>query len=124
MLESEVNKHPEANGFIFDGFPRTTPQAEALDKFLSTKDTGISLMLALIVEDEELTKRLLLRAETSGRADDADPSIIANRISVYKKETAPVAGYYSNQGKLEEIDGIGSIEEISQRLFEAVDKHV
>ena len=123
MLESEVDKHKDANGFIFDGFPRTTPQAKALDEFLNTKDTQISRMLALQVPDEELKKRLLKRAETSGRADDADPKIIENRIEVYKKETAPVAEYYDAQGKLSEINGIGSIEEISMRLFDAVNNH-
>jgi len=123
MLESEVNKHPEAKGFIFDGFPRTTPQAEALDRFLESKDTGITLMLALQVPDEELKNRLMKRAETSGRADDADPKIIENRIAVYKKETAPVAEYYNKQGKLAEINGLGTIEEISQRLFDAVNSH-
>lgn len=123
MLESEVDKHRDANGFIFDGFPRTTPQAEALDRFLKSKNTGITLMLALQVPDEELKKRLMLRAETSGRADDADPKIIENRIAVYKKETAPVAEYYDKQNKLAEINGLGTIEEISQRLFDAVDSH-
>lgn len=123
MLESEVDKHRDANGFIFDGFPRTTPQAEALDRFMQSKNTSISLMLALQVPDDELKKRLVKRAETSGRADDADPKIIENRIEVYKKETAPVAAYYKNQNKLAEIDGLGSIEEISQRLFAAVDSH-
>jgi adenylate kinase len=123
MLESEVNKHPEAKGFIFDGFPRTTPQAEALDRFLESKNTAITLMLALQVPDEELKKRLMKRAETSGRADDADPKIIENRIAVYKKETAPVAEYYDKQDKLAEINGLGTIEEISQRLFDAVDSH-
>jgi adenylate kinase len=80
-------------------------------------------MLALQVPDEELKKRLMKRAETSGRADDADPKIIENRIAVYKKETAPVAEYYDKQGKLAEINGLGTIEEISQRLFDAVDSH-
>jgi len=123
MLESEVDKHRDANGFIFDGFPRTTPQAEALDRFMQSINTSISLMLALQVPDDELKKRLVKRAETSGRADDADPKIIENRIEVYKKETAPVAAYYKKQDKLAEIDGLGSIEEISQRLFAAVDSH-
>jgi adenylate kinase len=123
MLESEVNAHPEANGFIFDGFPRTQKQAEALDAFLLSKDMSITAMLALNVDDDELTARLLNRAKTSGRPDDADASIIANRILVYKKETAPVANYYDGQNKLHMIDGIGSIDDISQRLFQAVDNH-
>lgn len=121
MLEAEVDAHPGANGFIFDGFPRTQPQAKALDKFLESKNTEISLMLQLRVEDEELKTRLMKRAETSGRADDANPEVIANRIDVYKRETAPVASYYSNQDKLVEIDGIGIIDEISERLYAAID---
>ena len=85
MLESEVNKHPDAKGFIFDGFPRTTAQAEALDAFLTGRDTGITWMLALEVEEQELRQRLLKRAETSGRADDADPEVIQNRIDGYNR---------------------------------------
>jgi adenylate kinase len=121
MLEAEVDAHPDADGFIFDGFPRTQPQAKALDSFLDSKGTKISLMLQLKVEDEELKKRLVKRAETSGRADDADPAIIENRIEVYKNETAPVADYYRNQGKLVEVDGVGAIDEISDRLYAAID---
>ncbi len=121
MLEAEVNEHPESNGFIFDGFPRTENQAQALDTFLSRKSLSISAMLALSVTDEELTARLLNRAKTSGRADDSNPEIIANRIEVYKRETAPVAGFYGAQNKLVEIDGLGSIDEISQRLYSAID---
>lgn len=123
MLESEANQHPNAKGFIFDGFPRTQPQAKALDSFLEAKNQSISVMLSLKVEDSELKNRLMKRAETSGRVDDADTEIIANRIEVYKRDTAPVADYYSAQNKLVEINGIGSINEISQRLFDAVDKN-
>jgi len=120
MLESEVNKHPEAAGFIFDGFPRTGPQAEALDAFLASRGTAITRMVALEVEEEELRKRLLGRAEVSGRPDDADPAVIQNRIDVYNRETAPVAGYYQSQGKYSGINGIGSINEISNRIFNAI----
>ena len=123
MLESEVDRHVNSNGFIFDGFPRTSAQAKALDAFLETKNTSISVMLALSVEDDELKKRLKKRAEVSGRTDDADPDIIANRIAVYKSETAPVADYYKAQNKYEEIEGIGSIEEISEKLFDAIGSH-
>ena len=123
MLESEVDRHVNSNGFIFDGFPRTSAQAKALDAFLETKNTSISVMLALSVEDDELKKRLKKRAEVSGRTDDADPDIIANRIAVYKSETAPVADYYKAQNKYEEIKGIGSIEEISEKLFDAIGSH-
>lgn len=122
MLEKEVEKHPDPRGFIFDGFPRTTAQAEALDEFLESRDTEISLMLALEVPEEELKKRLKSRAETSGRSDDADPEVIQKRIDVYQKETAPVAEHYRDQSKYRGIDGMGSIEEISQRLFAAIEE--
>jgi len=120
MLESEVDKHPDAKGFIFDGFPRTTAQAGALDEFLNGRATPVSCMLALDVEEEELKKRLLARAETSGRPDDADPAVIQKRIDVYNAETAPVAGHYAAQGKYTGVDGIGTIEEITERLRAAI----
>ena len=120
MLESEVNKHPNAKGFIFDGFPRTTAQAEALDAFLNHRNTPVTSMLALEVEEEELKKRLLARAETSGRPDDADPAVIQKRIDVYNAETAPVAGHYALQGKFTGVDGIGTVEEILERLKAAI----
>ncbi|MBM3429669.1 MAG: adenylate kinase [Bacteroidetes bacterium] len=121
MLRSEVLKYSNPKGFIFDGFPRTNAQANALDEFLSTQNTAITLMLALDVEEEELKTRLLKRAEVSGRADDADPAIIENRIRVYNNETAPVKDYYLQQGKFISIDGIGSIDDITTRLFSAID---
>jgi len=120
MLEGEVDKCPNAQGFIFDGFPRTEAQAIALDKFLASKKTAISLMLALEVEEEELVKRLIGRGATSGRADDQDEEIIRNRIAEYNSKTAPLKAFYSNQGKFRSIHGIGSIEEISQRLANAI----
>ncbi len=120
MLESEVEKYPNAKGFIFDGFPRTSAQAEALDQFLTSKNTSITCMLALEVEETELIARLLNRAKTSGRADDADVNIVQNRIAVYNRETAPVADFYKNQDKYRGIYGIGSVDEISNRLFDAI----
>ncbi len=123
MLKSELDNNPQAKGFIFDGFPRTIAQAQALDSLLSSMDTSISLMLALEVPEAELKERLLKRAETSGRSDDADPAIIANRIATYNKETAPVKSFYQEQNKLHEIVGTGSIEEISERLYNAIDQH-
>ena len=122
ILENEVSKHPNAKGVIYDGFPRTNAQAEALDRFLTGKGDSISLMIALDVPEDELKTRLLKRAEVSGRADDADSKIIENRIANYNKQTAPVAEYYRAQGKLRLVDGIGSIEEIFSRICEAVDK--
>ncbi len=121
MLESEVNKYENPKGFIFDGFPRTGAQAQALDQFLATKNTEITCMLALEVQEEELRVRLLNRAKTSGRPDDANPEVIQNRIDVYNRETAPVADFYRGQGKYKGIDGIGSIDDISNRLFEAIE---
>jgi adenylate kinase len=121
MLRSEVAKHADPKGFIFDGFPRTNAQAKALDEFLSSLNTQISLMLALEVEEQELKTRLLKRAEVSGRADDADPAVIEKRISVYNQETAPVKAFYQAQEKFVAIDGIGSIDDITQRLFAVID---
>lgn len=124
MLESEVNNNPEAKGFIFDGFPRTQNQAKALDNLLSSKNTAISLMLALEVEEEELKKRLLLRGKDSGRADDQNPEIIQNRINVYMAETMPVKDYYSAQQKYIGINGIGLVDEIFASLCTAINKSI
>jgi adenylate kinase len=121
MLRSEVLKHPEANGFIFDGFPRTNAQALALDAFLSELNTTISIMLALEVEEAELRTRLLLRGQSSGRPDDVNPEIIQKRIDVYNNETKPVKDFYQGQNKFVSINGIGEIDEISDRLYQAID---
>jgi adenylate kinase len=122
ILENEVSKHPNAKGVIYDGFPRTNAQAEALDRFLAQKGDSISMMVALDVPEEALRARLLKRAEVSGRADDADPEIIKNRIANYKRQTAPVADFYNAQGKLRLVDGIGTIDEIFQRICQAIDR--
>ena len=121
MLKAEVLKHSSPIGFIFDGFPRTNAQAIALDDLLASLNTEISIMLALEVEEEELKKRLLARAEQSGRADDADPAIIENRIAIYNKDTAPVKTYYQGQNKFTSIQGTGNIDEITQRIFNALE---
>ena len=121
MLEAEVNSNSNAKGFIFDGFPRTTSQAEALDVFLSTKDTEVSAMLALEVDENELITRLLERGKSSGRADDQDAGIIKNRIQVYENETAVLKTYYANQNKFFGIEGLGSIESITLGLCKAID---
>jgi adenylate kinase len=123
ILESEVKKYPEAKGVIYDGFPRTTEQAIALDSFLATKNTSVTMMLSLVVDEDELRTRLINRASASGRLDDADPKIIQNRIDNYNAKTAPVAQFYANQSKLTEINGLGSIEEIAGRLFDAVEAY-
>jgi adenylate kinase len=121
MLKSVVNENKGAKGFIFDGFPRTTAQAEALDAFLTEIGTSISIMVALEVEEHELEIRLQKRAEVSGRADDADINIIRNRIKVYQSETAPVKDFYQAQNKLASINGIGTIDEITERINAKID---
>lgn len=123
MLRAEVLKHDNPKGFIFDGFPRTSAQAEALDHFLGELNTGIHVMVALEVEEDELRERLKKRAEVSGRVDDADPLVIQKRIDVYNAETAPVKTFYQHQKKYVAINGVGSIDEITNRLFEAIDSH-
>ena len=122
MLESEVNKQKDPKGFIFDGFPRTTAQAEALDKFLSSKNISISMTLALEVDEEELTKRIILRGKESGRADDQDENIVRNRVKEYTNKTAPLKNFYKTQGKLRVVNGIGSVEDIFKKLCNEVDK--
>lgn len=123
MLQAEVEKYADAAGFIFDGFPRTTAQAKALDEFLASKNTGITLMLALEVPEEELIKRLLLRGQESGRSDDTNENIIRNRIKVYNEQTAVAANYYNKQGKYHVVQGVGSIDEIFERLCHVIDAH-
>ena len=121
MLEAEVNSNSNAKGFIFDGFPRTSAQAQALDAFLSSKGTEVSSMLALEVDENELITRLIERGKSSGRADDQDAEIIKNRIRVYENETAVLKTYYANQSKFFGIEGVGSIESITLGLCEAID---
>ena len=122
MLESEVNKQTNPKGFIFDGFPRTTAQAQALDKFLSTKNISISMTLALEVDEEELTKRIILRGKESGRADDQNEEIVRNRVKEYNNKTSPLKDFYKKQNKLRSVKGIGSIEEIFSLLCKEINK--
>ena len=121
MLKAEVEKNPDAKGFIFDGFPRTAAQADALDNLLTSLGTSVSMMVALDVPEDELRTRLLERGKTSGRADDQDVDKVNNRIRVYNTETAPVADFYNNQGKYRKVHGVGSIDEIFSRICETVD---
>ncbi|MCM4157493.1 adenylate kinase [Gramella sp. AN32] len=121
MLKAEVEKNEGVNGFIFDGFPRTEAQAEALASYLETIETEISAMIALEVDDEILVERLLERGKTSGRADDADVEVIRNRIKVYYNETAILKNFYQKQGKYYGVDGVGSINEITERLSSVID---
>ena len=123
MLRAKVEENPNAQGFIFDGFPRTTPQADALDTLLKSLNTSISACLSLQVPEEELIARLLNRGKTSGRSDDADETVIKNRLAVYMRETSPLKEFYRSQNKLEEIHGVGTIDEIFGRLSDAVEKH-
>ncbi|QGW26999.1 adenylate kinase [Phnomibacter ginsenosidimutans] len=116
MISSALDANPEAKGFLFDGFPRTIAQAEALDKLLTLKKTAIHAVLFLMVNEEELINRLVGRAKTSGRLDDADPEIQRKRQEVYKNETLPVAGYYQNQDKVSRVEGEGTIDEIFDRI--------
>jgi len=121
MLQDEVEKNPDAAGFIFDGFPRTTAQAQALDNFLQSKDMKIDATIALEAEDEILVQRLLERGKESGRSDDQDESKIRNRFDEYNQKTAPLKEYYERQGKFHSVNGIGEIAEITERLGKVVD---
>ena len=121
MLNAEVDQNPEAKGFIFDGFPRTEAQAEALEVFLKTKNTDVKAMIALEVADQILVERLLERGKTSGRPDDADEAVIKNRIKVYYDETAILKNYYEKQNCYYGVNGVGSIQDITHRLSDVID---
>ncbi len=121
MMRNKIQQNKDAEGLVFDGFPRTIPQAESLDKLLEENGLSVSKMLMLDVDKQELIKRLQKRSETSGRSDDADINIINNRIEVYKKQTLPIVDFYKKQGKFTPIDGIGSIEEIFARIEKALE---
>ena len=122
MLKAEVEKNQDAKGFIFDGFPRTEAQADALEEFLESKGTMVHAMIALEVEDNILVERLLERGKTSGRPDDADEAVIRNRIKVYYDETAILKNYYQKQDRYYGVNGVGSINEITERLSIVIDK--
>jgi adenylate kinase len=122
MIDARIDANRNAKGFIFDGFPRTTAQAEVLDKLLAQKNTSISMMLALEVPKEELIRRLLNRGKDSGRADDSNESIIENRITEYNNKTAPLKEYYSNQKKFFGIKGVGTVDEIFGALSREIDQ--
>lgn len=121
MLEDEVDKNLDKDGFLFDGFPRTIAQAEALDTFLETKNWKITATIALEANDEILVQRLLERGKTSGRPDDQDEEKIRNRYQEYNEKTAPLTEFYDKQGKFHAVNGIGSIEEITERLSKVID---
>ena len=123
MISSKIDEKPDARGFIFDGFPRTKAQAEALDKLMEFKNTEIHLVLSLEVPEEELIKRLVGRGLTSGRSDDNE-EVITKRIKEYHSKTAPVADYYNSFGKLESIKGDSTIEETFKLLSREIDKYL
>ncbi|WP_241559161.1 adenylate kinase [Chitinophaga barathri] len=122
MISTKLDANPEARGFIFDGFPRTTVQAEALDKLLSLKKTGISVVLSLEVPEDELVRRLLDRGLTSGRSDDASEDVVKKRIVEYHNKTAPVADHYAKFGKLKKVKGEGTIENIFELLSKEIEE--
>jgi len=123
MLIDELRKPTDTNGFIFDGYPRTVAQTEALEKIVKDElNDNIDVCLSLIVEDTILVERLLKRGETSGRTDDSNVEIIENRIKEYYAKTAEVAELYKQQGKYVEVNGVGEINEISEKLFAEVEK--
>jgi len=121
MVEDFINDREGDNGIVFDGFPRTISQGEALDKFLNEKGSPIAMTLALEVEEDELVRRLLERGKLSGRADDRNEATIRNRFNEYIQKTEPLLAYYEAQGKLARVAGMGSIDEIFSGLSEAID---
>ena len=121
MLEAEVDANLDVGGFIFDGFPRTAKQAEALDEFLHGKDMNVHATIGLEVDEEVLIKRLLNRGKDSGRADDQDEEKIRNRFEEYNNKTAPLINYYKAQNKFHSITGVGTVTEISEQLIALLD---
>ena len=124
MLKSEVESNIDANGFLFDGFPRTVDQAVSLDKFLDKKNLRIDLTIAIDVNEEILIERILNRGLTSGRKDDQDKIKIKNRFDEYNSKTSLLEDYYKNQNKFKIIDGYGNIEEITKRLYNQIDQFI
>lgn len=122
MLQAEVDKNSDANGFIFDGFPRTESQARALDLFLNEKKLSINGMIALEVAEDLLIERLLNRGKTSGRADDQDETKIRNRFNEYQTKTAILKDYYNKQNKYFGVNGVGSVVDITDRISQIIDK--
>ena len=122
MLNAEVEKNPDANGFVFDGFPRTAAQAEALATLMEEKSSQINAMVALEVDDEVLVGRLLERGKTSGRADDADEAIIRERVAEYYRKTDILKDFYKGKDRYFGVNGVGTIQEITARLSEVFDR--
>ena len=122
MIESEFSTVTGVDGFLLDGFPRTIAQAEALDKILAKKNEKVTSIVSIMIPDDMIIDRISKRAAIEGRADDADVSIIKNRIDTYHSQTEPLIGYYKEAGSYNEIDGVGTIEEVRDRIFTLVDK--
>lgn len=116
MLRNKVKTNPDVSGYIFDGFPRTIAQSESLDRLMNEMGTEISKLIMLEVPDDEIVSRILIRGANSGRSDDTDEVIVRNRIEIYKRDTSPVFDYYSGFNKAVKVSGVGSIEEIFQRI--------
>ena len=121
MLENEIKENPQSKGFLFDGFPRTIAQAESLDKFLKSIDMQINATIALDVDEEELISRIIDRGKTSNRPDDQDIEKIQNRFNEYNMKTSTLSKYYKDQKKFFEVDGSGTVDEITKRLFDLID---
>ena len=121
MIANYVAEHRDAKGCIFDGFPRTTVQAEEFDKILAKNGLKVDIMVDIRVPEEELVKRILLRGTESGRADDASEEVIRGRLDVYHKQTAIVSDYYSGQGKYASVDGVGTMDEVFDRIAAVID---
>src|SRR5690606_7148908 len=121
MLKNEVEKNMDKAGFLFDGFPRTIAQAQALDAFLQSINLQVTATIAIEADDEVLIGRILERGKTSGRADDQDESKIRTRYDEYNEKTAPLIDYYTKQNKYYSVDGIGTIEEVTERLSKVID---
>jgi adenylate kinase len=122
MVDKVINANKGVNGFLFDGFPRTKAQAEALDELLKGHGTEINVVLALDVPENELIQRMIGRAKTSGRSDDADPEVQQKRIAVYRNETLAVADHYRTFNKVVQLNGLGSIDEIFASLCKEIDQ--
>ena len=121
MLENEIKENPKSKGFLFDGFPRTIAQAESLDKFLKSINMQINATIALDVDEEELISRIIDRGKTSNRSDDQDIEKIQNRFNEYNMKTSTLSKYYKDQKKFFEVDGSGTVDEITMRLFDLID---
>jgi adenylate kinase len=122
MISTALENNPGVSGFLFDGFPRTTAQAEALDRLLEFNKTSIGVLVALQVPEAELISRMINRASTSGRSDDADENVQRNRLEVYKRDTLPVANHYRKTGRVVELNGVGTVEAIFAQLCSVIDQ--